>query len=485
MASAKNTKHPVRKSRQSSLPTIKFRSSCDACTEAKVRCDKQRPQCSRCARMESSCRYSVSLRTGKPACDLIKALNGGVLTMPPPRSTHTPPHDADTLTMAELLPRADSCQSFRSVTQVNQDTSSEPANKCVAQSTSDSDSSPVPIGPYRHTDSMDLDTAAAESSNIVVQSGRSADSSTHSLIDGTSFDDISTNAHSLYLSMMEAGSTGYSFSAQPPLDLDYFADFDFSEPELLRTIEIPTPNSIAGNGHDNTILLDPALQQSQNQLYGHSCLNTAKMLQKSILAMSTRNEMMQGELNGLGCPPSITTIDQALLMCSNASQQVVEILKCQCKADAHLPFLITVLISKVLATYGAIAKADDSTPFNFGTPSPTPMEQELEHRRQHNQEEAFAAVPLRLGVYDVDRELEETLRGHIVLHELLKLKGMVQLFAEKYCHAGTDKKHQSEGGLIYSALGQFVQERYAATMAACAQRSTATLNTRSGDREVG
>ncbi|KAI0973823.1 hypothetical protein F4678DRAFT_471015 [Xylaria arbuscula] len=464
MASAKTTKHPVRKSRQSSLPTIKFRS--------------------RCARMESSCRYSVSLRTGKPACDLIKALNGGVLTMPPPRSTQTPPHDADALTMAELLPRTDSCQSFRSVTQANQDISSKPAIKCAAPSVSDSDSSPVPIGSYQHTDSMDLDTVAAESGNIVVHSGPSADSSTHSLIDVTNLDDISSNAHSLYLSMMETSSTGYSFSAQPPLDLDYFADFDFSEPDILRTIEIPTPNSIPGNGHDNTILLDPALQQSQNPLYGHSCLNTAKMLQKSILAMSTRNEM-QGELNGLGCPSSITTIDQALLMCSNASQQVVEILKCQCKADAHLPFLITVLISKVLATYGAIAKADDSTPFNFGTPSPTPMEQEFEHHRQHIQEEAFAAVPLRLGVYDVDRELEETLRGHIVLHELLKLKGMVQLFAEKYCNAGADKKHQSEGGLIYSALGQFVQERYAATMAACSLRSTATLNARSGDREAG
>ncbi|KAI0430872.1 hypothetical protein F5Y09DRAFT_306400 [Xylaria sp. FL1042] len=436
--------------------------------------------------MESSCRYSVSLRTGKPACDLIKALNGGVLTMP------TPPHDADAITVAELLPGMDSCQSFQSALQARQEISSKSISKSSAPSTSGSDSSPVPIGPFQHTDGMDLDMAASEHNNMGVHSGPSTDSTTHSLLDVTNVnDDMSTNAHNFYLSMMESGSSGLPLSAQPPLDLDYFTEFDFSEPDLLRAFELPTPDSLPPTSHDTTMPLDPALQQSQTPLYGHSCLNTAKRLQKSILAMSTRNEVMQGELNGLGCPPSITTIDQALLMCSNASQQVVEILKCQCKADAHLPFLITVLISKILATYGAIAKADDSTPFNFGTASRNPMEQELEqqqhhhHNHHHHQEDAFVAVPLRLGAYDVDRELEERFRSHIVLHELLKLKGMVQLFAQKYCQATTDKKNPSEGGLIYSALGQFVEQRYAATMAACALRSTSAPNAKSGGMEVG
>ncbi|KAI0814247.1 hypothetical protein GGR55DRAFT_687204 [Xylaria sp. FL0064] len=463
MASTKTTKHPVRKSRQSPLPTIKFRS--------------------RCARMESSCRYSVSLRTGKPACDLIKALNGGVLTMP------TPPHDADAITVAELLPGMDSCQSFQSALQARHDISSKGTSKSSAPSTSGSDSSPVPVGPFQHTEGMDLDMAAADYNNGGVPSGPSTDPATHSLLDVTNVhDEMSTNAHNLYLSMMDSGASGLSMSAQPPLDLDYFTEFDFSEPDLLRAFELPTPDSLPPTSHDNTIPLDPALQQSQTPMYGHSCLNTAKRLQKSILAMTSRNEIMQGDLNGLGCSPSITTIDQALLMCSNASQQVVEILRCQCKADAHLPFLITVLISKILATYGAIAKADDSTPFNFGNASQTPMEQELEQQQQqhHYQEDAFVGVPLRLGAYDVDRELEERFRSHIVLHELLKLKGMVQLFAQKYCQVAADKKNPSEGGLIYSALGQFVEQRYGATMAACALRSTsAPPNAKSGGMEVG
>ncbi|KAI1363166.1 hypothetical protein F5Y08DRAFT_329547 [Xylaria arbuscula] len=471
MASTKNTKHSVRKSRQSTLPTIKFRS--------------------RCARMETSCRYSVSLRTGKPACDLIKALNGGVLTMPSARSTHTPPLDADTLTMADLFPHVDSCQTFQSAMQTPQDTSSSNTSKCSGTSTSGSGSSPVPVGPFPQMDSIDFEMGSAENNSMGLHSAPRTESSAHNLMDMSNLNgDLSMDAHQMYISMIDSSSSGFSLPTQPATDLDYFTDFEFSEPELLRAFEIPTPDSLPAPPHDNSNLpVDPALQpQASTPMYGHSCLSTAKQLQKSILAISTRNDMMQSDLSALGCGPTITTTDQALLMCSNASQRVVEILKCQCKADAHLPFLITVLISKILATYGAIAKADDSTPFNFGTVVKTQQEQELEQQQlqqlqqQQQSEDAFAAVPLRLGSYDVDRALEETLRAHIVLHELLKLKGMVQLFSEKYCQSNADKD-LGEGGLIYSALGQFVEDRYAATMAACELRSS-TPGFRPGEMEV-
>ena len=394
--------------------------------------------------------------------------------------------------MADLFPHVDSCQSFQSVLQASQDTSSSNARKSSATSASGSDSSPAPIGTYLQTDGIDMDIVTAENNNMGMHSGPGAESSANNLMDMTNLNgNVSTNAHQVYLSMIDSTSSGFSMPTQPAVDLDYFTDFDFSEPELLRTFEIPTPDSLPPPTHDNSTLpVDPALQpQAQTPMYGHSCLSTAKQLQKSILAISTRNDMMESDLSALGCGTTITTIDQALLMCSNASQRVVEILKCQCKADAHLPFLITVLISKILATYGAIAKADDSTPFNFGTSPRSQQEQELEQQqlqqlqqRQQQLDDAFAAVPLRLGAYDVDRALEETLRAHIVLHELLKLKSMVQLFSEKYCRASTDK-NPGEGGLIYSALGQFVEDRYAATITACELRSS-TPGLRPGEMEV-
>lgn len=43
----------------------RFRLSCDACSAAKVKCDKKRPACDRCTNNEISCQYSASRRSGK------------------------------------------------------------------------------------------------------------------------------------------------------------------------------------------------------------------------------------------------------------------------------------------------------------------------------------------------------------------------------------------------------------------------------------
>lgn len=43
----------------------KYRSSCNACNEAKVRCDQTKPTCTRCIRRKLSCVYSISRRSGK------------------------------------------------------------------------------------------------------------------------------------------------------------------------------------------------------------------------------------------------------------------------------------------------------------------------------------------------------------------------------------------------------------------------------------
>ncbi|MCJ1387679.1 hypothetical protein MMC18_000522 [Xylographa bjoerkii] len=43
----------------------KLRASCNACNQAKVKCSKSRPTCTRCAKHGEECVYSVSLRAGK------------------------------------------------------------------------------------------------------------------------------------------------------------------------------------------------------------------------------------------------------------------------------------------------------------------------------------------------------------------------------------------------------------------------------------
>ncbi|KAL6238477.1 hypothetical protein BDW75DRAFT_237365 [Aspergillus navahoensis] len=48
------------------LPARKLKDSCDVCSASKLRCDKQKPTCARCANLNRPCTYSPARRGGRP-----------------------------------------------------------------------------------------------------------------------------------------------------------------------------------------------------------------------------------------------------------------------------------------------------------------------------------------------------------------------------------------------------------------------------------
>lgn len=46
-------------------PTVKLRDSCHACASSKLRCSKEKPTCSRCAKRGKACQYFVTRRAGR------------------------------------------------------------------------------------------------------------------------------------------------------------------------------------------------------------------------------------------------------------------------------------------------------------------------------------------------------------------------------------------------------------------------------------
>ncbi|KAJ1709722.1 Zn(II)2Cys6 transcription factor [Aspergillus flavus] len=48
------------------IPARKLKDSCDVCSASKLRCDKQKPTCSRCANLNRPCTYSPARRGGRP-----------------------------------------------------------------------------------------------------------------------------------------------------------------------------------------------------------------------------------------------------------------------------------------------------------------------------------------------------------------------------------------------------------------------------------
>jgi len=47
--------------------SVKIRSTCNACQQAKIRCGHERPTCRRCQKHKIDCVYSMSRRLGRPA----------------------------------------------------------------------------------------------------------------------------------------------------------------------------------------------------------------------------------------------------------------------------------------------------------------------------------------------------------------------------------------------------------------------------------
>jgi hypothetical protein len=58
----------VFKANMGQLPkSVKVRSTCNACQQAKIRCSHEKPSCRRCRKHKIECIYSVSRRLGRPA----------------------------------------------------------------------------------------------------------------------------------------------------------------------------------------------------------------------------------------------------------------------------------------------------------------------------------------------------------------------------------------------------------------------------------
>lgn len=56
------------KAKTRALPkSVKVRSTCNACQQAKIRCSHEKPTCRRCQKHKIDCVYSMSRRLGRPA----------------------------------------------------------------------------------------------------------------------------------------------------------------------------------------------------------------------------------------------------------------------------------------------------------------------------------------------------------------------------------------------------------------------------------
>ena len=455
------------RARQGSGRTPKLRASCDNCSNAKVRCDQDRPACQRCLYVNIQCNYSASRRMGKPPVSAKSGNEKSKATTSARRNSKADAYSADTTSECSESPK--------NTTQPLPDTR---------------------LNSY----GQDFDYAAAsqpwnEADFMPDRSGAQGSFITDLLDDSLSFNNFSNpqaNASNLTQPQMA--------TAQMQPNLSTSDQLSFSAP--FQNNAGPSSSCIRVGASQSAFQMPPDLLASSNTISDQHHSITHQSTSCLDLASST--------LHSLSMPSSLCTssataiplnfIEQVLATSRGAISAFHTLLQCPCSHSSSFALTLALMISKILGCYSAICRCSTSafspTSSNLlGTSSSstssgqggnatsraipsssssstslanssTPGSSTSGPRGPHNM---VLDTPITIGTYKIDADDEHVLLLQLVLSELRKVGKLVDAFAGQYsalssnsCGVGLgsdDIRGKSIGGeeTMYKSLEQFLR----------------------------
>ncbi|KAF1995849.1 Zn-II 2Cys6 regulatory protein [Amniculicola lignicola CBS 123094] len=409
----------------------KLRASCDACSRAKVKCDKVRPTCHRCGNMGICCNYSPSMRLGKP------------------RKNRNP----DGTIMRDVSP-ASSCGPL----------SLGPRPDMIPRTTSSTtESSPEPLDPfffgpatpeYHYSDTF-MSNAFDGSQSPYSEAG--------SFVSGWSNDDhlMFQSPQDLFTSMPQFTGSSYgghhhrstSVQSQPEMfaPMDGLNSPPLSSPHYFGLSEQHTLNMMS----QDKVLSPPPVSPTplptpptSATLSNHDCTQFAFQTLHSLYSPPANQPSLSdftGASNGL------PTLDSVLQTNKSAVDKLFILLGCQCSTNPHFSTTVAFTITKILSWYQAIAGMNQPT---AESPTTTMMEQ-------------FTPTPVSLSEFRLEGEDEDTFRTQLVLGELRKVEKLIDQFSERYCKSANAAETGIDASVyisLESLLRTRVRDTFKATM---------------------
>ncbi|KAF1911831.1 hypothetical protein BDU57DRAFT_460470 [Ampelomyces quisqualis] len=397
----------------------KMRASCDACSRAKVKCDKVRPTCHRCGNMGICCNYSPSMRLGKPRKN--RNPDGTIMREVSPASSCGP-----------MAPRPDMI----------------PRTTAYASESSPEPTDPFFFGPatpeYHYQD-------AFMSSAFDGSQSPASYSEAGSLVSGWSSDDhlmFGTPADMLTPIPQFTPSGphfhGHVRSTSMHSQPDMFAPMDAlnspslpSHPFFPLTDPIFTQDKMA-NSPPPMIPAPLPTPPASTALHGHDCTQFAFQTLNSLYAPPS-SQPSANDFNGTSV--GLPTLDAVLSTNKAAVDKLYVLLSCPCSSNPHFSTTIAFTVTKILSWYQAIAGVHDPEDSSINTPM-----------------EAFTHTSISLGDFGLKVEDEDTFRTQLVLSELRKVEKLIDKFSERYCKAANTADTGIESG-VYGALEQLLRTR--------------------------
>lgn len=371
-----------RSARRSMVPAApKLRDSCHACATSKVRCNKQKPTCARCAKRGVACEYFVAQRAGRKT--ETRALRGSSCSASPGMASLTSPGLIQLSPSQHTLGYADFWANLLSPTAAAPPSMLTPL-------TSDFDDFLASTISFPPQEMSDPETLAQSNSY---------------------FGGINNGL------LNSSGATALLFPEDALLNIDE----GVSEVPLPSNPRTP-PNSRASiNG-------DVHGYQSLPSELPLCCLTRAlsllKQLSPNSSAACTRSRR-QGDEHVTIESPSIQSI---IVENEQTIEAITDMLQCPCSQDSYMLHIMSLIVFRVLGWYAAVASETpvaDASQF----PGKSDFPDHQQHSLRHS--EHVTNVPTVVGKYCIDGEDQDRMVAQLVLSELHRVQRLVNLLSQR------------------------------------------------------
>ncbi|KAL2062961.1 hypothetical protein VTL71DRAFT_6033 [Oculimacula yallundae] len=404
MATKKDSSQQPTSAAVKPLKPRKFRSSCDACSSSKVKCDQGQPECLRCVNFSLPCNYSPSRRMGKPPASSRKLTNASTISASSANasSSESEQKDDHQTKKRHLSPPAAAPEAQLQL----------PTTQC---------------------DHAMFNHSIMETDNMI---NWQDDFFQSMAFDGTTVADVQLTAASLFdLSFgftatvdhpqMQGGGQMMEIDGDSSFDVSSGTSRDLSYDQLQES-----PLSVSAQMEG-----PPTPPSSSKAMSAKPCSHSLDVSHVTLPSPYVQTD---------------TSIDQVLIKNKAQIENAYALLECGCSDNPHFALTLALVCMMVLRHYEDV----------IGATSLSPMTPISASQRSSSEEPRIA---ITMGAYKIDVEDEERMRVQIVINELRKMQRLVDKYATKYClNAEGGKRDGSDA--IYGALEVFLRSTLTATL---------------------
>lgn len=420
--------------RASGRAAPKLRDSCQACAASKVKCHKEKPKCSRCAKRGLVCEYHATKRAGrtsykKQAADAAKRLSV---------STQNVGAINDAI-LAAGLPHVSTdnwftLNAFATANEVNPSTS-----RSFGSLNTTSEGSPTLFG-----DVGSIKGLSSSSLNELPKFDEYLDfAASPTAMSSTSTEPRLPDSNLFSVNNMD-GMDICSDSSRSSYNLNRFTGFDEPYAGLPGDCFSVLDPCLSGSRSSSIAMAASSPQQACRSLASGdypcsytNCLPRALDILKQLAPPPTSPcRMSGGQLgapnhDGTRKPPTIQTV---IAQNRQTIDAVRSMLECPCSGDDVLTMVLTLIVCKVFGWYAAASRVSGPSRSNSvaSSGSQSPVEQ-------------VAGEPVVVGNYCLDGEGSVYMAGQLVLSELHRVQRIVnQLSMRLTGRSGSPLSENSE-----------------------------------------